>query len=156
MKFLIFFLICTLSYGQNSTTKCDLRIANDKWIEKFNKTNSISKKINLVKLKIKSDSIFQENNDPNLYCDYKAKFILNYRKKKRFNVFLTNEKNRTQLIHKLNSTNIISIDLIKMPYWKRGFYCANPEPIPRLIYIGLNTNDKELKKEIKNVLQQNL
>ena len=54
----------------------------------------------------------------------------------------------------MDSTNITSIDFIKMPYWKRGLYCSNPTPLPRVIMIFLKTENKELKKEIKNVLQQ--
>jgi len=156
MKVLICFLICAFSYGQNSTTKCDLRIANDKWIEKFDKASSNTEKVNLVKLKIKSDSIFQENNDPDLYCDYKANFILSYTKRKRLSLYLTNENNRSELIQKIDSTNITSIDLIKMPYWKRGFYCSEPTPIPRVIIISLKTDSKELKKDIKKVLHHRL
>jgi len=43
-----------------------------------------------------------------------------------------------------------------MPYWKRGFYCSEPTPIPRVIIISLKTDSKELKKDIKNVLHHRL
>ena len=156
MKFLLSFLICVFAFGQENKTKCDLRIANEKWIEKYDKTSSITEKINLVKIKIKSDSIYKENNDPDLYCDYKAKFILSYPKRKRLSLYLTNEKHIAELISKMDSTNITSIDLIKMPYWKRGFYCSEPTPLPRVIMVFLKTENKILKKETKNVLQHRI
>ncbi|PNQ75361.1 hypothetical protein C1T31_04315 [Hanstruepera neustonica] len=154
MKFLLCFLICVLTFGQENKTKCDLRIANEKWIEKYEKTSSLTEKINLVKIKIKSDSIYKENNDPELYCDFKAKFILSYSKRKRLSIYLTNEKNVAELISKMDSTNINSIDLIKMPHWKRGLYCSEPIALPRVIMIFLKTENKLLKKEIKKVLQE--
>lgn len=152
MKFVLFFLICTFVYGQETKKKCDLRIANDYWLEKFDKTNSLAEKIDLIKIKIKSDSIFKTNNDPDLYCDYKAEFILNYKKRKRLGLYLTNSKEASELIEKMDSTNITSINLVKMPYWKRGLYCSNPAPLPRVILVILKTESKALKKEIKNVL----
>ena len=68
--------------------------------------------------------------------------------------YLTNEQDVSELIKKMDSINISSIDLIKMPYWKRGLYCSEPTPLPRVIMIILKTENKILKKEIKNVLQQ--
>ena len=84
----------------------------------------------------------------NSHCLYKLAIKI-----KRLQLYLNTDSESDKLVDKIDSTNITSIDLYVMPYWKRGFYCTNPKPIPRTIFILLNTNDRNLKKNIKEILK---
>jgi len=128
---------------------CNLRIANDLWLKEYDNALTIDEKLILVKKKISSDTVYVFNNDPELYCDYKARHILFYQNNEKVQCELTNSKECKVLIDNLKAEDVSEIQISQIPRWKRAFYCTDPTPVPREIFILIKTNNKVLKKEIK-------
>ena len=158
MKFIIvqltLLLVISNSIGQSLPPKCELRIANENWLQQYNQTNLVDKQLNLIVQKVLADTIFAANEDPDLNCNYKIHFQINDHSRKNLRVVL-NKEVIEKLLPKLIKANIKSISKAVLPYWKRGFYCSSPEPLPRIISIEITSKGSEVRKILKELVAQN-
>ena len=146
---------------EKKDTICGLRTANEKWKLEFKKAESKSERIDLIKQKLISDSIYvetkpiintvhgrinsHEDKDGN-YCGCKISFILAPKRKGGFyNLNLNSRPNLIDVVNSLDETNVENI-----------FYILendNPALRPSGIcgVVKMTTKDDELIKSIKNV-----
>ena len=143
-------LVTACCVSQSLPAKCNLRIDNEHWIKKFAATNSIDEQLTLIKDKIIADTLFPTYVDPDLNCDYKIHFQVNYANRKGLAVVL-NDSLATTFLPKINSLNTSKIDIVSIPNWTRGFYCADPTPLPRTTVVFIEIRDREIRRELKKI-----
>lgn len=168
MKFkflLFFFLFISVIYSQNDNlSNCNLQSENELWKVKFENTESKNEKIELIKTKIISDSIYRrfkprvvtshsksvfnkyvDVNDND--CGCKILFVLIYKKNKFLTLDLNNNPELSKIIRGLNIDNIneihffFDIEISKSLYGETG-KCG---------FIQITTKSREIRKAIKKL-----
>ena len=158
--YLIFIIILQNSFGQ--TSNCDLQSENEKWILRFEDAKSNNDKINLIKEKIKADSIYietmpkipeqdqpsakSENRNVNgEFCGCRIRFYFNVGKDKYVEANLNAKPKLSSAVNKLNIQHIKKIEYINK---KVALHVFGPWAKAGIIYIYLKS--KTLRREINS------
>ena len=163
--YILAILVFGTTYAQeNETSDCNLQSENRLWKAEYKKAESKAERIELIKTKIKADSIytqsepriktahsatiFNEHEDKNgTECGCKILFVLHYKKRKSIIVNLNERPELTVVVEKLNSENIERV-------WYE-FKKENAQAIygvsGKCGFIQLKITDRKLKRLIKNV-----
>ena len=163
-------LVFGTTYAQeNKTSDCDLQTENQLWKAEYEKAESKAERIELIKVKIKADSIytqsepkiktahsptiFNEHQDKNgTECGCKILFILHYKKRKSILVNLNEHPELIQVINELNSENVEQI----WSEFKKETAQAVYGLSGKCGFVQLKITDRKLKRLIKNVWQHRL
>lgn len=147
---------------ENKQSDCKLELENELWIKEFIKAESKSKKIELIKNKIKADSVYakyepkirtkhsatitnEQVNENGTKCGCKIYFALQYKNRDAIELNLNSKPELSNLIKILNSENIEEIINVfdKTALMIYGSYgeCG---------YVKLKTRNRKLKRKIKS------
>ena len=165
-KFLLFFLLfISVIYSQDDNlSSCNLQTENKLWKSQFENANSKNNKIELIKTKIISDSIYKRYkpkvvtnhsktvfnkyvDDNNNDCGCKILFVLIYKKSRFLVLDLNNNPELSKIIRGLNNNNIneivfsFDIEMCQSLYGENG-KCG---------FVQIVTKNKEIKKAIKKL-----
>ena len=164
--FILSIFVFGISYSQeNVYPDCNLQIENEQWKIKFEKTESKTERISLIKQKIKSDSIYslrepkfkishsitwyneqvdEKGND----CGCKILFILYYSKKNLIILNLNSKPELSSILKELNSENIdlfYSFDkLTAQTLYGTSSKCG---------FIQMTLKDNKIKRKIKRKIK---
>ncbi|WP_405211919.1 hypothetical protein [Dokdonia sp. Asnod2-E02] len=163
--YILTILVFGVTYAQETkTSDCSLQVENKVWKREFEKAESKSERIELIKAKIKADSIYKQsdikiktahsptiiNEHENQYgteCGCKILFVLHYKNRRAIIVNLNEKPELSVVIDKLNSENVAQI-------WSEF-----KEEIAGTVYgvagkcgfVQMKITDRKLKRLIKNV-----
>ena len=114
-----------ICYSQEKqTSDCQLKVENKLWIAEFEKTDSKIERINLIKQKIQSDSIYSysepkivTSHGPINYhvdrngndCGCKILFFMQFTKKDTVDLNLNSNPELSNIVKKLESENVLQI-----------------------------------------------
>lgn len=166
IHFIFFFLLFfSVIHSQNENESyCNLQNENELWKTQFEKAYSKSEKIELIKAKIISDSIYKKYNPKvvtshsknvfNKYvdendndCGCKILFVLIYKKNKFLVLDLNNTPKFSKMIRELNNNNINEIEFSFDIGTSQSLYGDNG----KCGFIHLTTKNKEIRKAIKKL-----
>jgi hypothetical protein len=168
--YILSILVFGTTYAQeNKTCDCNLQTENKLWKAEYEKAESKTERINLVKSKIKSDPIYKqsepkiktahsptiinEHEDPDgIECGCKILFIFHYKKRRSIIVNLNERPELSIVVDKLNSENVERI----WSEFKRETAQAVYGVAGKCGFIQLRITDRKLKRLIKNVWQQRI
>jgi len=158
-------LVFGATYSQeNNTSDCNLQAENNIWKTKFEKAESKSERIELIKAKIKADSIYKQsdlkiktahsptivNEHENKFgteCGCKILFVLHYKNRRAIIINLNEKPELSVVVDKLNSVNVAQIwsefkeEIAGNVYGVAG-KCG---------FVQMKITDRKLKRLIKNV-----
>ncbi|MFK5983094.1 MAG: hypothetical protein QM499_09280 [Flavobacteriaceae bacterium] len=156
---ILIYFICTVCYSQSEkgSYNCNLQKENKEWILKYENSSTLSERIELLKIKIISDSKYsyykpkviihhQQNqtvNEQNEYCGCKNLYLLFYSKKVKIRFDENPSEKILNLTKELNDFNIKEINMVKYLPEYENEHCYT---------FMLITENKDLKKKIKNIL----
>lgn len=168
--FAILLFLSNVCFSQvNNTSDCNLQTANKLWKTVYIKAANKSERIELIKAKIKSDSIYEHSklkiktaHSPTIFNEHKNKFgtecgckiifILHYKKRHSIIVNLNDRPELSIVVDKLNSENVDRI-------WSE-FNKETAQAIYGVAgkcgFIQLRITDRKLKRLIKNVWQKRI
>lgn len=154
-----------ITYSQeNKTFDCNLQLENKLWKTEFEKAKSKSERIELIKRKIKSDSIYKQS-EPKIItvhsatyynnhkdkngneCGCKILFILHYKKRKAIILNLNERPELKIVVEKLNSDNVEQIWYVFKKETAQAVYGMSG----KCGFVQLKITDRKLKRLIKNV-----
>ncbi len=168
--YILTILVFGITYAQeNKTSDCNLQLENKLWKMEFEKAKSKSERIELIKRKVKSDSIyeqsepkiitvhsatiFNEHKDKNgTECGCKILFILHYKKRKSIIVNLNERPELNIIVEKLNSDNVEQIWYEFKKETAQAVYGVSG----KCGFVQLKITDRKLKRLIKNVWQHRI
>jgi hypothetical protein len=163
-------LVFGTTYAQEEkTSDCNLQLENKLWKAKYEKAESKTERIELIKRKIKVDSIyeqsepkiktvhsatiFNEHADKNgTECGCKILFILHYKKRKSIIVNLNERPELSKVVNELNSENVEQI----WSEFKKEIAQAVYGVSGKCGFVQLKITDRKLKRLIKNVWQHRI
>jgi len=166
--YILTILVFGMTYGQeNKTSDCDLQSENQLWKAEYEKAESKAERIELIKSKIKSDSIYEQSepkiktaHSPTIFNEHKNKngiecgckilFILHYKKRRSIIVNLNDRPELNIVVDKLNSENVERI----WTEFKKETAQAVYGVAGKCGFVQLRITDRKLKRLIKNVWQQ--
>jgi len=158
-------LVFGMTYAQeNYTSDCDLQSENQLWKVQYEKAESKAERIELIKSKIKSDSIYEQSepkiktahsptifnkhkNKSGIECGCKILFILHYKKRRSIIVNLNERPELSIVVDKLNSENVEQI----WSEFKNETAQAVYGVAGKCGFVQLKITDRKLKRLIKNV-----
>lgn len=166
IKLILFFLLfISAIYSQNdNSSNCNLQSENKLWKSQFKNSKSKSEKIELIKAKIISDSIYRKfkprvvtshsktvfnkyvdvnDND----CGCKILFVLIYKKNNFLILDLNNKPELSKIIRELNASNITEIEFSFDIEISQSLYGENG----KCGFIHLTTKNRKIKKTIKKL-----
>jgi hypothetical protein len=159
-----------MTYAQeNNNSDCNLQSENELWKAEYEKTESKAERIELIKTKIKADSIYAQS-EPRIKtahsatifnehiavngaeCGCKILFVLWYKKRKSIIINLNERPELSVVVDKLNSENIEQI----WSEFKKETAQAVYGVSGKCGFVQLKTTDRKLKRLIKNVWQHRI
>jgi len=168
--FILTILVFGTTYAQeNKTSDCNLQTENKLWKVEYEKAESKTERSELIKTKIKADSIyeqsepkiktvhsatiFNEHKDRNgTECGCKILFILHYKKQKSIIINLNETPKLSIIVEKLNSDNIEQIWYEFKKETAQAVYGISG----KCGFVQLKITDRKLKRLIKNVWQHRI
>jgi len=161
---LTFLVFGVTNAQENVASDCNLQKENKLWKMKYEKAESKPEQIDLIKSKIKADSIYIQS-EPRIKtvhsatiinehvdkkgteCGCKILFILHYTKRKAIILNLNERPELTIVVEKLNSDNVEQI----MHGFDKEIAQALYGISGKCGFVQLKTTDRKLKRLIKNV-----
>ena len=168
--YIISFLVFGATFAQeNKTSDCNLQSENDLWKTEYENSESNKERIELIKEKIKSDSIYsyrepkikinhnitfinQHVDKKGTECGCKILFILNYQKQKTIIVNLNERPELNIVVNSLNTENVEQVMFSFDQKTAQDIYGTSS----KCGFVQLKVTDRKLKRLIKNVWQQRL
>ena len=163
-------LVFGATYAQeNKSSDCNLHSKNQLWKAEYEKAETKTERIELIKAKIKSDSIYEQSepkiitvhsptiinehkNQDGIECGCKILFIFHYKKRRSIIVNLNDRPELSIVVDKLNSENVERI----WSEFKNETAQAVYGVAGKCGFIQLRITDRKLKRLIKNVWQQRI
>ena len=161
-------LVFGMTYSQeNKNSDCNLQSENQLWKAEYEKAESKAERIELIKFKIKSDSIYEQSepkiktahsptifnehkNENGIECGCEILFIFHYKKRRSIIVNLNDRPELSIVVDKLNSENVERI----WTEFKKVTAQAVYGVAGKCGFVQLRITDRKLKRLIKNVWQQ--
>ena len=158
-------LVFGATYAQEyKTSDCNLQTENQLWKTEFEKAEFKSERIELIKAKIKADSIYKQSelkiknvhsatifneheNQNGIECGCKILFVLHYKKRKSIIVNLNEKPELRIVVDKLNSENVERIWYEFKKETAQAVYGVSG----KCGFVQLRITDRKLKRLIKNV-----
>ncbi len=163
--YILIFLILEITHAQvKDNTKCNLQAENKLWKSEFENNISEIKHIELIKNKIRFDSIYKQskpniqsnrsltikNENQNLNgieCGCKILFVLNIKKKRAVILNLNEKPELSSLINKLNEKNT---ELIRYEFDEKKAQSIWG-PAGKCGFVTFKITDKKLNRDFKKV-----
>ncbi len=164
---ILFIIVYGISYSQeNNFSDCTLQTNNKQWKEKFKKADGHIEQIEMIKFKIKDDSLYDDyipklriKHTPSITnqhidkkgnkCGCKILFVLYYTKNKSILLDLNSNPKQVNIVENLNNENT-KIEFYLFDKKAQALYGTLGE----CGVVQMRTTDKSLKRIIKHELTQ--